>query len=496
MYGESVLNNHYALRYGFTKEFVNMYRSLRYKGIEIPLTLIRPYHVFIRGHVNRLQQHAYFVRKMKRRHRMYRVRDAQKALSRMPKMARNLSRYPHRKAILMPARLVSLALEQFRRFPVILVVSTREDRKALKGQKLPRHFKVYHYHRAVRKIRVSTTLKKRVWAAIQQASKRSKKHLFLTRPSFKKWLFIQALKSIRAIEALERLVRKHPIGVIIDHAEVINPGATLVMIARKFGLPFVTIPQLLMTDRSIIPARASYYYVWGKNYRNWLSQRGVPPTKTRIVGNMRYESVRKIRVRTRAKFRRRWRIPSGYRIVVIATQPFVPKVNHKIVSWLRTTARRCQRERLPYIFLVKPHPYDRTSYRSLIRGSNIRIAARSDNVYEMIRHGHMLATISSNTAIESAICHKPLLVLQPSIPYDFDHHNNAFNAFLAKGKAGQVIRNAREWYAALKLFYRRASYRKHLVRKGQLFLGKTLLTRGNAKTLIGRQIVRLLKRSA
>src|SRR5690606_27733622 len=117
------------------------------------------------------------------------------------------------------------------------------------------------------------------------------------------------------------------------------------------------------------------------------------------------------------------------------------------------------------------------------------IAARSDNVYEMIRHGHMLATISSNTAIESAICHKPLLVLQPSIPYDFDHHNNAFNAFLAKGKAGQVIRNAREWYAALKLFYRRASYRKHLVRKGQLFLGKTLLTRGNAKTLIGRQIV-------
>ena len=49
---------------------------------------------------------------------------------------------------------------------------------------------------------------------------------------------------------------------------------------------------------------------------------------------------------------------------------------------------------------------------------------------------------------------------------------------------------------ALKLFYRRASYRKHLVRKGQSFLGNTLLTRGNAKTLIGRQIVRLLKRSA
>lgn len=496
MYGENVLNAHYALRYGFTKEFVNMYRSLRYKGIEIPATLVRPFHVFVRGHVNRLQNNRSFVKKMKVRHRLYRIRDAQKALSRMPKRVRNLSAYSHRKAILMPARLVELALKQFRKHQVILVVSNIEDRRALKGKKLPSRFKIFYYHRAVHRVRVSGALKKQVRKAIARSSRRARNHRFLTRPSFRKWLYINALKSIRAIEALEQLIRKHPIGAIIDHAEIVNPGATLVMVARKYGLPFVKIPQLLMTDRSVIPARATQYYVWGTHFRDWLRRRGVPPSKIKIVGNMRFEMMRKKRVRNVSQFRRRWRIPRGHLVVVVATQPFVPKVNNKLVRWLRVTSRLCLRGRLPYVFLLKPHPQDRTRYRQMLRARNVRVASRTDNVYEAIRNGNLMATISSNTAIEAAFFRKPLFVLQPEIPYDYDHHNNLFNAYLARSGAGQVIAGPTQWYGALRKFRHSAAYRKQLARRGQLFLRKTMLTRGSPQALIRRRIVRLLRRSA
>lgn len=61
-----------------------------------------------------------------------------------------------------------------------------------------------------------------------------------------------------------------------------------------------------------------------------------------------------------------------------------------------------------------------------------------------------LMTISSNTAIEAALFAKPLLILQPNIPYHYQLSHNQINAHLAKAQAGEIINNVTDLIQAVK----------------------------------------------
>ena len=489
MYGEHWVNPHHTLRYGYTKEFIDLYRGLQYKGIEIPAVLIRLFHVWIQAFVNRQQVQPAVVRRMKMKHRFQRMSDIQRALSRKPKRERNLSVYAHRKGILMPARMASFALEQFARKKVVLIVSSPADREALRGKRLPGNFTVFDYKSAVKRVKIGTIHKKRVKQMIEKLSRRGRRHPFLARASFKRWLYVNALKSMRSIHALERLITKHPIGIVIDHIEIVNPGATLSLLAHKYGIPFVTIPQLLIADRSFIPARASHYFVWGKDYRDWMVRRGVPAGRIKIVGNIKFEEVMK-RNRGKTNIRSRLHIPDDHWIVTVATQPFHHRVNVQLVRWIRYASRL----NLPFIFVIKPHPFDFYPYRSaFMKHDNIRIVSNTTNIYELLKATDILATVSSNTAIEAAMFHKAIFVLQPRIPYDYDHHNNEFNAFLVKARAGANISRPEHLQRCLREYVDSPAYRNMLHRKSKLFLARTVQIKSSPKVLIRRLIVNLLK---
>ena len=52
MYSGDVFNPHLLLRYGFTQDLFECFSSLKYLHVELPLLMVRPYHVLIREQVD------------------------------------------------------------------------------------------------------------------------------------------------------------------------------------------------------------------------------------------------------------------------------------------------------------------------------------------------------------------------------------------------------------------------------------------------------------
>lgn len=91
----------------------------------------------------------------------------------------------------------------------------------------------------------------------------------------------------------------------------------------------------------------------------------------------------------------------------------------------------------PLTVIIRAHPYDPFDYCSLLSNqTNIKISPPKIDLHDLFKETDFMLTISSNTAIEAALYKKGILVLQPELPYDYEHHNNDFNAHLAR--QGQV----------------------------------------------------------
>lgn len=491
MYGETRMNAHHILRYGFTIQFLRQFRLLSYEGIEMPNMFIRPFHVFIGPIVDSLITHRATVHKLQKSLGLRSIADVQKALYRVPKPIRNLSVYPHRRAILLPARMVAFAVERLKDHPVILVDYAAEDKRHLeKFSTLPSHFSVFDFKKEVANTSVPEKLKKRYRKMVAKMVKSAGRHPVFSNRNFEPWLFRHALLGYRYMNVLSRLVRQQPIGIMIDTAEIINPAATLVLLARKYGLPFVTAPHVLITDRTFIPARATHFFVWGEHYRRWMMKRGIPSARIHVVGNVRMDQLMQRPVRNRSEWMKELNLPPNIPLVAVATQPFPEVVQNQVVRWLKQVADAD----LPFIYLLKPHPYDRYDYSVFQRHPRVRVLKPQDHSNELLTYCDILATISSNMGIEAARFKKPVLVLQPKIPYMYEFNNNLFNAHLALAKAGPVIRNPAGWIQVLKRFAEDKDYRNRLVEQSQLFLQRTIYMGRPAAELTAEMIFKLLKK--
>lgn len=67
MYGDDRLNNHYILRYGLTHEFFQAFHQLTHSDIEIPLTLVRYFHIWIKPFVNAQRTNDQYVQKLQKK---------------------------------------------------------------------------------------------------------------------------------------------------------------------------------------------------------------------------------------------------------------------------------------------------------------------------------------------------------------------------------------------------------------------------------------------
>lgn len=492
MYGKERLNNHEILKYGLTIEFCRTFNSLKYMDIELPYVLLRHFHVYIKPFVNKNLRNTAYVRRIQQKYRIYTMANVQNSLKSSTKKLRNLSKYSYRNTILMSGVFTSFALDQFTKNNVILVNANHHDDKAIKaalnGGQLPQNIEIFNFNEKLKKTIIP---KKEVNKLLKQLKKiliANRKHKLFGTPMFKRWIYKNLFRSLRRIQALELLIRKKPIGVILDHVEITYPGNILSLIALKYNLPFLLAPQVLLTDRSVIPTRASKYLVWGNNYKNWFNKRGIKPSKIKVTGNLKFEYEKKVQLISKSDFIDTTKIPNDHLIITFTTQTFSKKINYTIMNWIIKAVSS-----LPITVIIKPHPADSTDYTRYLKYPNIKLAPQT-HVYNILRNSDFVMTISSNTAIEAATFNKGIIVLQPKIPYEYEHHNNDFNAFLVKSNAGLVAHNYKELRKHFEKLKKNKKFRETVVEKGQRFLSETLNTHITPSIMTRRIIQSYLKK--
>ena len=288
---------------------------------------------------------------------------------------------------------------------------------------------------------------------------------------------------------LERFIVNHRPAVIVDHVEIVNPGTALAMLAHKYRIPFVQIPMHLVADRSVIPSRASHYCLWGKDYRDWYSDRGIDPAKISLTGNNRFAYTSYEPRHNKKSAFDKMNTGADQFVAVYTVQPFHQSVLNQVMKWMYDAV--CS---IPNLTVwVKPHPSAQTVIQPEVAHSRIKVVPSDLSLADCLHHADALLTISSNTAIEAAFCEKPIIVLQPDIPYHFDHHNNTFNSFLVQAKAGPAVYNGKQLKRCLHRLTRNSSMRDNLCKQSKRFLERTLQHIENAHIETANVLKRLMK---
>ncbi|EGK12900.1 hypothetical protein ACFQ49_03495 [Kroppenstedtia eburnea] len=488
MYGDDRLNNHYILRYGLTHEFFQAFHQLTHSDIEIPLTLVRYFHIWIKPFVNAQRTNDQYVQKLQKKHRFNTMKDVQKALSRGPEWKQSLPQVPQRKAILMPAMFAPLALECFHDENVILHVLSNQDRHALNICSLMENMSVYDIVKGLGQVHLSSKTRAELKARIEKLVIQNSDHELFGRPDFKMWLLAHSFRSAKMIDALDQLIRQLRIGVILDQVEITMTTSILSLLARKYGLPFINMPQVLITDRSLIPTRASHYYVWGENYKKWFQKRGIPSSKIKVIGNWKFElAKRNSQAMSRSEFGSRFGIPDTHHILTYTTQPLSSQVNQRVMEWIKQISPS-----FSVTFLIRQHPGASYDYSSALRFPNIVFVPSTLNLYHLLAITDILMTVSSNTAIEAAMLGKGVFVLQPPIQYDYEFNNNDFNHHLVKAGAGPSITSPTDMKDNLERLTTDKTYLACLQKQGKRFLQKTLQTNPPPSIQIKNLVKRLI----
>ncbi|MBU9723452.1 MULTISPECIES: hypothetical protein [Bacillaceae] len=486
MYGGEVLNAHLILRYGLTKEFFETFRSVTFSRIELPLLMVLEYYKYIQPIVDKNISNRKYRRQ--KRYPFKSMKDVQRVLFRSPPPIKKLDRNKERKAILMPAAFLPLALKHLKKDHVILIVSTKKDTLLLQKYKLPSNFEVFYIGKEMKSIEISNKRRGRMEKIIREICLENKTHEVFGTPSFQEWLIKKSLKVMKEMKLLKGLIRQKPIGLILHHAELSSTGGALSLLALRYELPFINVQYNLTTDVSIIPSRASQYCVWGNHSQNWLMSKGIPKTKIHKVGSLRFEIENNTTKVKRQDLMKELKIPTNHQIVLWTTQPFPEEINRLILQWIKMSIKD-----RPFTVIIKPHPNDKLDYRNLINGADQNILLPTNyELYDLLVNADYCMTVSSNTAVEAATENKGIFVLQPPMKYDFFQNYNGYHEHLVKANAGVVIKNERNMKHLLKELAVNPQYQKSLIKKSQQFALETVDQRGNATDRIC-QLIRTLQ---
>lgn len=483
MYGKEALDNSQIIKYGLTQEFFLAFHHLTYRDIELPLTLIFRYHLIIQPYINKNLYNLALINKLQKKYKFHTIADVQKSLPRNPKTKINLAKEKKRKALLINASLAKFTLDKYKDSKVIVLVQNRKERSIIKGLKFPKNFKIIDIDKECRRIKLSPKTVKNTVRLINYLVKKNSKQKIFGNKFFERWLINNSLDSMRLISVLDNIITKYPIGIIMDIVEYSNKGTIQALLAKKYNLPFINIPQDLISDMSLIPTRASHYFVWGKNYKNWLVKRGIDTKKIKVVGNLRFEYQNTKSTISRAKLCRSLKIPTSNYIIAFTSQSFPQKVNIEIIKWINHTITRLAKSgSVPVTFIIKPHPSDHLGYSKFQKKKRLVLLPRRFKLYDLLNNADFIMTISSTTAIEAAKLKKGIIVLQPKIPYLKFRNTNNFNAHLAKASAGTVVYNQKQLYQRIEKIIHDENFRKGLISQGQKFLTNSLYTKRGTTT--------------
>lgn len=493
MYGGDHFNPHLLLRYGYTLDFFQCYSPLQYRGIELPLPMIRLYHLFIRDFVDKKISNPDYLVKKQKQWGIHSMQDVQTRLQRMPKQQKNLALDPGRNAILLCGNYVDFALEHLTEYNVILLSDRLYERRALYRKVLPPHFHVYPLYKVLLDDIHSSGLRKRTQELVEQMKnlhakrlKKRGKHEIFARSRFSEWMKEQLPSMIHLVDVLYRLIHDFPIKVIIQHTDILPRECILALFARRLGLPFWHIQHHLSTDASIVPTRATHYIVWGRHMKNWLVTRGIHPGDIYELGSLRLQYSQKKVTRTRQDLLANYHWKEERFLVTYTTEQYPATINYAVMEWLKKAVSQ-----LPIFVVIKTHPDDRLSYDAYL-SDYIALAPPDFHLYEILQATDFITTISSTTAVEGAIVNRGTIVLQPPIPYDYHLNYNNYTGHLAEAQAGIVVYSPEELVIHLQKLIHEESYHNFLVKRSQEFLNSTL-TPSTKKT--SEQLARMLQQN-
>lgn len=492
MYGGDQFTPHLLLRYGYTLDFFESFAPLTYRGIELPLPMIRPYHQFIRRMVDRHLHDLSYLQRKQQEWKLHTMQEVQARLQRLPAQKENLSLDAGRDVILLCGNYLDFARTYLSGHKVTLLSYYRHERNALKSETLSSRFQVYPLRKMLLTQKRPDRVKKKQKDTIaeflelwRKQLKQAEQHPVFADPAFLQWMKEQLKRTIELAHALDQLIRNHPIKLIVEHNDLLSRSCLLALLAHKHGLPFLHVQHHLSSDASMIPTRASHYAVWGRNMAEWLICRGISPDIIHEVGAVRLEISEKTLLHTRQDLQKRFHLPANAFLVTYTTEQYCAAVNYQVMDWIRTAAAR-----LPVFFMIKPHPDDGLSYEQY-RSKNISLVPPDFHLYEILRSSDLVMTVSSTTAVEAAATGVGTLVLQPPMPYDYHLNYNGYAQHLVKADAGFVISSAEELIARLQQLLVDSGCRERLAMKSKHFLHSTL-TIGDEKP--GYRLAQLIKR--
>jgi hypothetical protein len=483
VYGGKKLSSSCILRYAYTKEFLDAFSDMEVLNICLPQTILLQFQNFIRPVVNSRMHDREYVRELQEKHGFYSAKDIQDALAAGPACAKDLRLDPARDGILISANYIAFALDKFHSSRVIVNVV---NRRYIKQKVLPEKFSIFSYKHELERAKVPAKV---IGDLLQQAEDLIKKqsvHPVFSRPSFRAWFVKNLHEAINTVFLLDELICQQPIKVIVSFTEITNPDVTLSLLALKYNLPFVNVQHCLTKDRTYLPARATYHCLWGKNYQDWLRERGIADEKIKPIGSLRFYYTQKGSSSDKKSLARHLGIDEKTIIITYTTQPFHGRVNVRIMQWIQNAVRS-----LPITVVIKKHPRDKTNYRSFLN-TQIKLSPRTLKLYTILDNSDFVMTVSSNTAVEASLLGKGIIVLQPKIPYHYTLHHDEHHSHLAQAKAGPVIYNSQQLKLRLRQIIRSGAYRGRLYRQSGLFLQNTLQDKNRHAPELAEALIRQL----
>ncbi|MEJ9230852.1 CDP-glycerol glycerophosphotransferase family protein [Peribacillus butanolivorans] len=482
MYGENEINNFHLLKYSVLYDFFVSFSSIKIYGLPLAQCLAAQFLVHIKPFVDKNQVNQKLIKKFRMQKNFETMGDINKTLLAFDNISQ-VSIQKNKKSMLLSDDYYEFAVDQLKEYEVTLYGVLHNENHT----NLPKQFRNYLFREEI--LKVNNHVVKQEQALLKKQAEEKvmnlPQHYYFNTLSFQQWFSKACISIVKWVYILDKLILKTRPSVIIIPSEASLYGFILGLLSKKYQIPFVNMPISAIGDRSIIPSRADYYFVWGQNQKNWFIKRKIREDAITETGNVKFYYEKKKSTSVKESLYGKFNIPSNHYILGFTSQPF--QSNDKIEEWIDAIPNN-----LPITILIKKHRFDQYKYPSINKNKNVKILPRHYPLYDFLYNVNCLMTISSTTAFEAALLDKPLLILQPSIPYHYVISNNQNNTYFAQAQAGEVIENETELIQAVTKVTTDPSYVGHLLKKGNKFLSETIITVDQAPILAKNKIEEII----
>ncbi|WP_203289895.1 hypothetical protein [Metabacillus sp. cB07] len=488
MFGENEVNDYHLLKYSLLDDFFKYFSSIIIFGVPLSHCLAGQFLLpHLQPFVDSNLSNRNLLAILRKQNRFLEMSDIHQKLGKNANV-NTVNLKTNRKAILLSDEYSSFAYEQLREYDVTLygVIS-----KPLPAEKPP-NFKHYYFRNVLMKVnnQVLNKQQRLLGSQIEEALKLLPAHYYLSSQHFRQWLLKAYKGVIKWVYMLDQLILKTKPSVIICPSEASIFGTILGLLAKKYTIPFINMPLLLIGDQPLIPSRADYYFVWGDNQKKFLQSRNISETKIIKTGNVKFYYERKPADLTKEEFMNTWEIPENHKIIGFTTQPF-PNTNDQIERWIDSVPKS-----FPVSFIVKKHRADQHEYSIIQNNENVKFVPADYPLYEFLHHLDALMTISSNTAVEAALLNKPLLILQPNIPYHYKLSHNKLNSHLVHAEAGEIVNDENSLKENLYQLASDPEFTLNLQKKLQVFLSHSLSAFEDSPAIVKSKLQEIISTSS